>query len=121
MIQEKHVGVYNEFAEFENDYSNLKMPWVAYVSRENGGGYDVYYSNKITVTNNESLNVAEKLTKRIEKLEERIVMLTEAEYEELISLPPNGSILITDRETGKLKKIKYDPNVYYYTYTPESE
>lgn len=118
MAYEKHVGVYNTMNEFTEELNNsvLISPWVAYVKKEDGNDYNVFYSNDMSVSHS-SLNIAEILTEKITKLENRMVSLTEDEYDALIALP-EGEVMTVTSPDGTTKDITYDPTVYYCTYDP---
>ncbi len=116
MAYEKHVGIYQTKEELTADLNKLISPWVAYVGPNENGGFDVYYSNEMTLGSN-SLNVAEELNQRITKLEERIVTLTEEEYEALIEMEEGTEMEITHVD-GTKEFVSYNPEVFYYTYDP---
>ena len=116
MAYEKHVGIYTTEEDLTADISALVSPWVAYVGPKEDGGFDVYYSNMTNLGSN-GLNIAEELDKRITKLENSIVTLTEEEYEALIQLEEGSKTLITNVDGTKVET-SYDPSVYYYTYDP---
>ena len=115
MVYEKHVGVYDNYAEFEKDRRNLVSPWVAYVGVPTN--YQVFYSNGM-VCKDEEINIAQELDERVRVLEQQIVTLTEEEYEKLIELPENGSMVIHPLGEEP-KEITYNSSVYYFTYDPE--
>jgi hypothetical protein len=117
MAYEKHVGIYETNDKFKEEATNgtLVAPWVAYVKK--GNSYDVFYSNEMTLGGN-GLNVAEVLIERINNLENRMISLTEDEYETLIELPEGETMVVTSPD-GTTKEISYDPTVYYCTYDPE--
>lgn len=116
MAYEKHVGIYHTKEELTADLNKLKSPWVAYVGPNENGGFDVYYSNEMTLGSN-ALNVAEQLNERITKLENSIVTLTEEEYDALIALEDGVKMMITHVD-GTKEEAAYDPDVFYYTYDP---
>lgn len=116
MAYEKHVGIYQTKEELTADLNKLISPWVAYVGPNENGGFDVYYSNEITLGSN-SLNIADELNRRITKLEERIVTLTEEEYEALIEMEEGTEMEITHVD-GTKEFVSYNPEVFYYTYDP---
>lgn len=116
MAYEKHVGIYTTVEELTADVSALVSPWIAYVGPKEDGGFDVYYSN-MTNLGSGVLNRAEELAKRITKLEDSIVTLTEEEYEKLVQLENGAKMLITNVDGTKVEA-SYDPSVYYYTYDP---
>ena len=91
-------------------------PWVAYVGPNEKGGFDVFYSNSTTLGTN-VLNVAEELDRRITDLENKMVTLTEDEYEALVELEDGAQMEITHVD-GTKETVSYDPKVFYYTYDP---
>jgi hypothetical protein len=116
MAYEKHVGIYTTVEDLTADISALVSPWVAYVGPKEDGGFDVYYSN-MTNLNSNNLNIAEELNRRVTKLENSVVTLTEEQYEKLIQLEQGAKMLVTNVD-GNEVEITYDPSVYYYTYDP---
>lgn len=115
MEYQKHVGIYNTYADLEADLNNLISPWVAYVQK--GEGFEVYYSNDKVVHGNE-IDIADDLNRRLTKLENEVVTLTESEYELLLGLPEGETMEITDI-SGNKKTIAYNASVRYYTYESE--
>ena len=117
MVYEKHVGVYDNYAEFENDRRNLVSPWVAYVGVPTN--YQVFYSNGM-VCKDEEINIAQELDERVSVLESQFQTLTEDEYDKLIELPEGTSMIIHPiGEDVTEKEITYNPSVFYFTYDPE--
>lgn len=116
MAYEKHVGIYTTVEDLTADISNLVSPWIAYVGPKEDGGFDVYYSNMTNLGSN-GLNIAEELNRRITKLENSMVTLTEEEYDALIALEEGATMMITNVD-GTQVEVSYDPSVYYYTYDP---
>lgn len=131
MAYEKHVGIYHTKEELTADLNKLKSPWVAYVGPNENGGFDVYYSNEMII-GNVPLNIAEILNQRVTNLEDKIVTLTEDEYQNLVE---NGKAIITPLEIKEVREngmvytqpnvnripveVSYNPTVMYYTYDPE--
>ena len=117
MVYEKHVGIYENTADFEADRGNLKSPWVAYI-KDSEGNYMMSYSDDMTYEKYE-LSDMQRLEKEIIDLKGSVETLTEDEYEELIALPDGGFMTITNIDGTKKNNVTFNPNVRYYTYDPD--
>lgn len=116
MAYEKHIGVYQTITDLQNDLTNLKSPWIAYVGSTEGG-FEVHYSTDM-VWSGDGLTIEEKVLEKIDKLENSVVTLTEDEYENLIKAPQGDRILIHPLG-GEPVEVSYSPDVFYYTYDPD--
>lgn len=112
MEYKKHVGIYSTEEELQNDLINLTLPWVAYVSSPEGG-FKVYYSDEMSLGDG-SLDVTQNIINRLDILEDKMVTLTEEEYETLVT---EGVAEIIG-EDGLPRTEVYSPSKYYYTYDP---
>lgn len=117
MVYEKHVGIYENIADFEEDRDNLKSPWVAYIKDDNGS-YQMSYSDDMTYEKYE-LSDMQRLEQDIQDLKDSVETLTEDEYEQLIALPEGGSMTITNINGVKKHNVQFNSNVRYYTYDPD--
>jgi hypothetical protein len=112
MEYKKHVGIYSTEEELQNDLINLVIPWVAYVSAPEGG-FKVYYSDEVSLGDG-STDVTNNILNRLQTLEDKMVTLTEDEYDTLVA---KGKTTITEVD-GTIRMEEYDPSKYYYTYDP---
>ena len=117
MVYEKHVGIYENAADFEADRDNLKSPWVAYI-KDSDGSYMMSYSDDMTYEKYE-LSTVQRLEQDIQELQNSVETLTEDEYEALAALPEDGFMTITNIDGTKKDNVKFNPNVRYYTYDPD--
>jgi hypothetical protein len=88
MAYEKHIGIYENVADFEIDKDKLTSPWVAYIKDEYGN-YIMSYSDDMTHEKYD-LSTVQRLEREIQELRNSTIALTEAEYDILIA---NGKII----------------------------
>ena len=116
----KHIGIYNDQSEFEQDRDNgvLVAPYVAYL-RE-GTGYRLYHSSDSNLERCET-NAIQDIDDKFSKLKNRFQTLKESEYDIILSnleagnLGENDDIQVTPIGSAQCT-VKYSPVVFYCTY-----
>ena len=116
----KHIGIYNDQSEFEQDRDNgvLVAPYVAYL-RE-GTGYRLYHSSDSNLERCET-NAIQDIDNKFSNLEKRFQTLKESEYDIILSnleagkLGENDDIQVTPIGSAQCT-VKYSPVVFYCTY-----
>lgn len=114
MAYEKHIGIYENVADFEIDKDKLTSPWVAYIKDEYGN-YIMSYSDDMTHEKYD-LSTVQRLEREIQELRNSTIALTEAEYDILIA---NGKIICKPLGEDVEREIIYNPSVFYYIYNTE--
>lgn len=117
----KHIGIYNDQSEFEQDRDNgvLVAPYVAYL-RE-GTGYRLYHSSDSNLERCET-DAIQDIDNKFSKLENRFQTLKESEYDIILSnleagnLGENGDIQVTPIGSDSQSTVKYSSDVFYCTY-----
>lgn len=117
----KHIGIYNDQSEFEQDRDNgvLVAPYVAYL-RE-GTGYRLYHSSDSNLERCET-DAIQDIDNKFSKLEKRFQTLKESEYDIILSnleagnLGENGDIQVTPIGSDSQSTVKYSSDVFYCTY-----
>ena len=116
----KHIGIYNDKSEFEQDRDNgvLVAPYVAYL-RE-GTGYRLYHSSDSNLERCET-NAIQDIDNKFSNLEKRFQTLKESEYDSILSklelgeLKEGADIQVTPIGSAQCT-VKYSPVVFYCTY-----
>ena len=116
----KHIGIYNDKSEFEQDRDNgvLVAPYVAYL-RE-GTGYRLYHSSDSNLERCET-DAIQDIDNKFSNLEKRFQTLKESEYDIILSnleagnLGENDDIQVTPIGSAQCT-VKYSPDVFYCTY-----
>lgn len=114
MAYEKHIGIYENEADFKVDQSNLTSPWVAYI-KDDDGNYIMSYSDDMTHEKYD-LSTVQRLEREIQELRNSTIALTEAEYDILIA---NGKITCKPLGEDVEREIIYNPSAFYYIYNTE--
>ena len=117
----KHIGIYNDQSEFEQDRDNgvLVAPYVAYL-RE-GTGYRLYHSSDSNLERCET-DAIQDIDNKFSKLKNRFQTLKESEYDIILSnleagnLGEDGVIQVTPIGSDSQSTIKYSSDVFYCTY-----
>lgn len=117
----KHIGIYNDKSEFEQDRDNgvLVAPYVAYL-RE-GTGYRLYHSSDSNLERCET-DAIQDIDNKFSKLENRFQTLKESEYDIILSnletgnLGEDGDIQVTPIGSDSQSTVKYSSDVFYCTY-----
>ena len=117
----KHIGIYNDESEFEQDRDNgvLVAPYVAYL-RE-GTGYRLCHSSESNVERCET-DAIQDIDNKFSKLKNRFQTLKESEYDIILSnleagnLGENGDIQVTPIGSNSQSTVKYSSDVFYCTY-----
>lgn len=117
----KHIGIYNDKSEFEQDRDNgvLVAPYVAYL-RE-GTGYRLYHSSDSNLERCET-DAIQDIDNKFSKLENRFQTLKESEYDIILSnleagnLGEDGDIQVTPIGSNSQSTVKYSSDVFYCTY-----
>lgn len=117
----KHIGIYNDQSEFEQDRDNgvLVAPYVAYL-RE-GTGYRLYHSSDSNLERCET-DAIQDIDNKFSKLEKRFQTLKESEYDIILSnleagnLGEDGDIQVTPIGSDSQSTVKYSSDVFYCTY-----
>lgn len=117
----KHIGIYNDQSEFEQDRDNgvLVAPYVAYL-RE-GTGYRLYHSSDSNLERCET-NAIQDIDNKFSKLENRFQTLKESEYDIILSklelgeLKEGADIQVTPIGSDLQSNAKYSSDVFYCTY-----
>ena len=115
MAYEKHIGIYENVADFEVDRGNLTPPWVAYIKDSETGNYQMSYSDDMAFEKYD-LSTVQPLEREIQKLHNSTIALTEAEYDILVA---NGKIVCKPLGEEDEREIIYNPSAYYYIYNAE--
>lgn len=117
----KHIGIYNDQSEFEQDILDgvLVSPYVAYL-RE-GTGYRLYHSSDSNLERCET-DAIQDIDNKFSNLEKRFQTLKESEYDIILSklelgeLKEGADIQVTPIGSGLQSNAKYSPDVFYCTY-----
>ena len=117
----KHIGIYNDQSEFEQDRDNgvLVAPYVAYL-RE-GTGYRLYHSSDSNLERCET-NAIQDIDNKFSNLEKRFQTLKESEYDSILSklelgeLKEGADIQVTPIGSDLQSNAKYSSDVFYCTY-----
>ena len=117
----KHIGIYNDKSEFEQDRDNgvLVAPYVAYL-RE-GTGYRLYHSSDSNLERCET-DVIQDIDNKFSNLEKRFQTLKESEYDSILSklelgeLKEGADIQVTPIGSDLQSNAKYSSDVFYCTY-----
>ena len=117
----KHIGIYNDQSEFEQDRDNgvLVAPYVAYL-RE-GTGYRLYHSSDSNLERCET-DAIQDIDNKFSKLEKRFQTLKESEYDSILSklelgeLKEGADIQVTPIGSDLQSNAKYSSDVFYCTY-----
>ena len=117
----KHIGIYNDKSEFEQDRDNgvLVAPYVAYL-RE-GTGYRLYHSSDSNLERCET-NAIQDIDNKFSNLEKRFQTLKESEYDSILSklelgeLKEGADIQVTPIGSDLQSNAKYSSDVFYCTY-----
>ena len=117
----KHIGIYNDKSEFEQDRDNgvLVAPYVAYL-RE-GTGYRLYHSSDSNLERCET-NAIQDIDNKFSNLEKRFQTLKESEYDSILSklelgeLKEGADIQVTPIGSDSQSNAKYSSDVFYCTY-----
>ena len=117
----KHIGIYNDKSEFEQDRDNgvLVAPYVAYL-RE-GTGYRLYHSSDSNLERCET-NAIQDIDNKFSNLEKRFQTLKESEYDIILSnleagnLGEKGDIQVTPIGSDSQSTLQYSSDVFYCTY-----
>ena len=117
----KHIGIYNDQSEFEQDRDNgvLVSPYVAYL-RE-GTGYRLYHSSDSNLERCET-DAIQNIDNKFSKLENRFQTLKESEYDSILSklelgeLKEGADIQVTPIGSDSQSNAKYSSDVFYCTY-----
>lgn len=117
----KHIGIYNDQSEFEQDRDNgvLVAPYVAYL-RE-GTGYRLYHSSDSNLERCET-DAIQDIDNKFSKLENRFQTLKESEYDSILSklelgeLKEGADIQVTPIGSDLQSNAKYSSDVFYCTY-----
>ena len=117
----KHIGIYNDQSEFEQDRDNgaLVAPYVAYL-RE-GTGYRLYHSSDSNLERCET-DAIQNIDNKFSKLENRFQTLKESEYDSILSklelgeLNEGKDIQVTPIGSDSQSNVKYSSEVFYCTY-----
>ena len=117
----KHIGIYNDQSEFEQDRDNgvLVAPYVAYL-RE-GTGYRLYHSSDSNLERCET-NAIQDIDDKFSKLKNRFQTLKESEYDSILSklelgeLKEGADIQVTPIGSDLQSNAKYSSDVFYCTY-----
>ena len=117
----KHIGIYNDKSEFEQDRDNgvLVAPYVAYL-RE-GTGYRLYHSSDSNLERCET-DAIQDIDNKFSNLEKRFQTLKESEYDSILSklelgeLKEGADIQVTPIGSDLQSNAKYSSDVFYCTY-----
>ena len=117
----KHIGIYNDKSEFEQDRDNgvLVAPYVAYL-RE-GTGYRLFHSSDSNLARCET-DAIQDIDNKFSKLEKRFQTLKESEYDSILSklelgeLKEGADIQVTPIGSDLQSNAKYSSDVFYCTY-----
>lgn len=117
----KHIGIYNDKSEFEQDRDNgvLVAPYVAYL-RE-GTGYRLYHSSDSNLERCET-DAIQDIDNKFSNLEKRFQTLKESEYDSILSklelgeLKEGADIQVTPIGSDSQSNAKYSSDVFYCTY-----
>ena len=117
----KHIGIYNDQSEFEQDRDNgvLVAPYVAYL-RE-GAGYRLYHSSDSNLERCET-DAIQDIDNKFSNLEKRFQTLKESEYDSILSklelgeLKEGADIQVTPIGSDSQSNAKYSSDVFYCTY-----
>ena len=117
----KHIGIYNDQSEFEQDRDNgvLVAPYVAYL-RE-GTGYRLYHSSDSNLERCET-DAIQDIDNKFSNLEKRFQTLKESEYDSILSklelgeLKEGADIQVTPIGSDLQSNAKYSSDVFYCTY-----
>ena len=117
----KHIGIYNDKSEFEQDRDNgvLVAPYVAYL-RE-GTGYRLFHSSASNLERCET-DAIQNIDNKFSKLENRFQTLKESEYDSILSklelgeLNEGEDIQVTPIGSDSQSNAKYSSEVFYCTY-----
>ena len=117
----KHIGIYNDKSEFEQDRDNgvLVAPYVAYL-RE-GTGYRLYHSSDSNLERCET-DAIQDIDNKFLNLEKRFQTLKESEYDSILSklelgeLKEGADIQVTPIGSDSQSNAKYSSDVFYCTY-----
>lgn len=109
MAFNNHIGIFATVEEFKAGVNLLETPWVAYVGTPGTADYKVYYPNDLVVKDESGVNIADEILKL------KPVLCTVDEYDILVT---QGEGYVTDTDGTTSGPVKFNPDVYYYTYDP---